>query len=31
MYSIRKGRVVSQTKPKEVRIFLGEEKVVDFK
>lgn len=31
MYSIRNGRVISQTKPKEVRVFLGEEKLVDFK
>jgi cytosine deaminase len=31
MYSIRNGRVISQTKPKEVKVFLGEEKVVDFK
>ncbi len=31
MYSIRNGRVISQTKPKEVGVFLGEERVVDFK
>ena len=31
MYSIRNGRVISETKPKEVKVFLSEEKVVNFK
>jgi len=31
MYSIRNGRVISETKPKEVKVFLSKEKVVNFK
>ena len=31
MYSIRNGKVISETKPKEVKVYLSEEKTVDFK